>query len=164
MRRMLDQNVLKTSVRATRPGHGRVVEELRLADRQQGRASQREHAADRRKPHVPGVITFALGKPVRAKTAGQVAYINAIESHTITFAIGPAGTGNAPYLAVAKSGARLSGSAGAAHHPDQTCGGSRREPRFPAGHTERKSRSVSSSVVRRAFRHAWSGPAQTLHG
>ena len=83
VRRMLDQNVLKTPVRATRPGHGRVVEELRLADRQQGRASQRERAADRRKPHVPGVITFALGKPVRAKTAGQVAYINAIESHTI---------------------------------------------------------------------------------
>ena len=99
VRRMLDQNVLKTSVRATRPGHGRVVEELRLADRQQGRASQREHAADRRKPHVPGVITFALGKPVRAKTAGQVAYINAIESHTI---IGPAGTGKT-YLAVAKA-------------------------------------------------------------
>ena len=102
VRRMLDQNVLKASVRATRPGHGRVVEELRLADRQQGRASQREHAADRRKPHVPGVITFALGKPVRAKTAGQVAYINAIESHTITFAIGPAGTGKT-YLAVAKA-------------------------------------------------------------
>ena len=58
--------------------------------------------ADRRKPHVPGVITFALGKPVRAKTAGQVAYINAIESHTITFAIGPAGTGKT-YLAVAKA-------------------------------------------------------------
>lgn len=49
-----------------------------------------------------GVITFALGKPVRAKTAGQVAYVNAIESHTITFAIGPAGTGKT-YLAVAKA-------------------------------------------------------------
>ena len=34
VRRMLDQNVLKNPVRATRPGHGRVVEELRLADRQ----------------------------------------------------------------------------------------------------------------------------------
>ena len=60
VRRMLDQNVLKNPVRAARPGHGRVVEGLRLADRQQGRAAQREHAADRRKPHVPGVITFAL--------------------------------------------------------------------------------------------------------
>ena len=44
---------------------------------------------------VPGV-------PVRAKTAGQVAYVNAIESHTITFGIGPAGTGKT-YLAVAKA-------------------------------------------------------------
>ncbi len=40
--------------------------------------------------------------PVRAKTAGQVAYVNAIESHTITFGIGPAGTGKT-YLAVAKA-------------------------------------------------------------
>ena len=93
VRRMLDQNVLKNPVRATRPGHGRVVEELRLADRQQEHTSNRENHADRRKPHVPGVITFALGKPVRAKTAGQITYVNAIESHTITFAIGPAGTG-----------------------------------------------------------------------
>ena len=67
VRRMLDQNVLKNPVRATRPGHGRVVEELRLADRQQEHTSNRENHADRRKPHVPGVITFALGKPVRAK-------------------------------------------------------------------------------------------------
>ena len=81
VRRMLDQNVLKNPVRATRPGHGRVVEELRLADRQQEHTSNRENHADRRKPHVPGVITFALGKPVRAKTAGQITYVNAIESH-----------------------------------------------------------------------------------
>ena len=48
------------------------------------------------------MITFAAGVPVRAKTAGQVAYVNAIESHTITFGIGPAGTGKT-YLAVAKA-------------------------------------------------------------
>lgn len=51
---------------------------------------------------IPSVITMAHGVPVRAKTAGQLAYINAIESHTITFAIGPAGTGKT-YLAVAKA-------------------------------------------------------------
>ena len=102
VRRMLDQNVLKNPVRATHPGHGRVVEELRMAGRQQSHAFHREETADRRRPHVPGVITFALGKPVRAKTAGQIAYVNAIESHTITFAIGPAGTGKT-YLAVAKA-------------------------------------------------------------
>ena len=73
VRRMLDQNVLKNPVRATHPGHGRVVEELRMAGRQQSHASHREETADRRRPHVPGVITFALGKPVRVKTAGQIA-------------------------------------------------------------------------------------------
>ncbi|WP_270560975.1 PhoH family protein [Bifidobacterium dentium] len=102
VRRMLDQNVLKNSVRQSHPGHGRVVEELRLQKHVQGAAIARDETADRRKPHVPGVITFALGKPVRAKTAGQIAYVNAIESHTITFAIGPAGTGKT-YLAVAKA-------------------------------------------------------------
>jgi phosphate starvation-inducible protein PhoH and related proteins len=40
------------------------------------------------------------GKPVRAHTAGQKRYTDAIGSNTITFAIGPAGTGKS-YLAVA---------------------------------------------------------------
>lgn len=53
-------------------------------------------------PSVPSVIAFAAGMPVRPKTSGQIAYVNAIESHTITFGIGPAGTGKT-YLAVAKA-------------------------------------------------------------
>ena len=40
------------------------------------------------------------GKPVRAHTAGQKRYTDAIGTNTITFAIGPAGTGKS-YLAVA---------------------------------------------------------------
>ena len=55
-----------------------------------------------RKPSIPGIITYAAGNPVRAKTAGQTAYVAAIASHTITFGIGPAGTGKT-YLAVAKA-------------------------------------------------------------
>ncbi|PLS30235.1 PhoH-like protein [Bifidobacterium margollesii] len=57
---------------------------------------------ERRRMQVPGVITFALGQPVRPKTAGQIEYVNAMEDHTITFAIGPAGTGKT-YLAVARA-------------------------------------------------------------
>ncbi|TPF96998.1 phosphate starvation protein PhoH [Bifidobacterium sp. UTCIF-39] len=57
---------------------------------------------ERKRPRVPGVITFALGAPVRPKTPGQIAYVNAIENHIITFGIGPAGTGKT-YLAVAKA-------------------------------------------------------------
>lgn len=41
-------------------------------------------------------------KQVRAKTSGQRAYLDAIDQHTITFGIGPAGTGKT-YLAVAKA-------------------------------------------------------------
>ncbi len=39
-------------------------------------------------------------KSVRPKTAGQKRYVDAVREHTITFAIGPAGTGKS-YLAVA---------------------------------------------------------------
>lgn len=49
-----------------------------------------------------GVITFASGYPVRAKTQGQMAYIQAMDSNIVTFGIGPAGTGKT-YLAVAKA-------------------------------------------------------------
>ena len=45
---------------------------------------------------------MAHGTPVRAKTPGQAAYVSAIGTHTVTFAIGPAGTGKT-YLAVAKA-------------------------------------------------------------
>jgi phosphate starvation-inducible PhoH-like protein len=41
-------------------------------------------------------------KTVRAKTAGQKEYLDAIDENTITFGIGPAGTGKT-YLAVAKA-------------------------------------------------------------
>lgn len=47
-------------------------------------------------------ILSARGKTIRPKTAGQKAYIDAIEHATITFGIGPAGTGKT-YLAMAKA-------------------------------------------------------------
>lgn len=100
VRRMLDQNVLRNHVRAEFPGHGPTHERLTRMSAADNQSSQSSDS--RRKSRVPGVITFAAGVPVRAKTAGQVSYVNAIESHTITFGIGPAGTGKT-YLAVAKA-------------------------------------------------------------
>lgn len=47
-------------------------------------------------------LTQASKGPIRPKTAGQSAYVAAIETHIITFSIGPAGTGKT-YLAVAKA-------------------------------------------------------------
>ena len=46
------------------------------------------------------VVRSAKGKPVRPTTAGQKRYADAIDSSTVTFGIGPAGTGKS-YLAVA---------------------------------------------------------------
>lgn len=62
----------------------------------------KRRAMSRKARMAKGVITFAGGNPVRAKTAGQTAYVQAMESNTVTFGIGPAGTGKT-YLAVAKS-------------------------------------------------------------
>lgn len=47
-------------------------------------------------------IVSSRGKSVRPKTDGQRAYVDAIDDHTITFGIGPAGTGKT-YLAMAKA-------------------------------------------------------------
>ena len=100
-RRMLDQRVLSNTVRDEAPGHGATTDKVRRA-----RALRRDDARDARgtyrKPHTPGVITYAAGYPVRPKTLGQAGYVQAIDEHTITFGIGPAGTGKT-YLAVAKA-------------------------------------------------------------
>lgn len=46
------------------------------------------------------VCITARGKPIKAKTVGQQKYVDAINTHTITLGVGPAGTGKT-YLAVA---------------------------------------------------------------
>ncbi|MEY4371918.1 MAG: hypothetical protein RL219_687 [Actinomycetota bacterium] len=46
------------------------------------------------------LMRSAKGKPIRAKTAGQKRYVDAIRQNVITFGIGPAGTGKS-WLAVA---------------------------------------------------------------
>ena len=48
------------------------------------------------------ICTTARGKPIRAKTSGQRAYIKAIRENDILFAAGPAGTGKT-YLAVCEA-------------------------------------------------------------
>ena len=46
------------------------------------------------------IVRVGQSRPVRAKTAGQRRYVDAIAEHVITFAVGPAGTGKS-WLAVA---------------------------------------------------------------
>jgi phosphate starvation-inducible PhoH-like protein len=75
------------------------------------------HAADVRhamdalaEGHDPGleslysdvICVTAKGKPIRAKTVGQRAYVRAMKDNDILFAVGPAGTGKT-YLAVCEA-------------------------------------------------------------
>ena len=52
------------------------------------------------------VATTFRGRPIRCKTIGQREYVRAIRRHTLTFGIGPAGTGKT-YLAMAMAVAAL---------------------------------------------------------
>ena len=52
------------------------------------------------------ILLTYRGKSIRAKTAGQKRYVDAIRSNTVTFGIGPAGTGKT-YLAMAMAVAAL---------------------------------------------------------
>src|SRR5262245_57690665 len=55
---------------------------------------------DQRPTDVLATEVLRGRKPVRPKTAGQKRYVDAVRTHTVTFGIGPAGTGKS-YLAVA---------------------------------------------------------------
>jgi phosphate starvation-inducible PhoH-like protein len=68
-----------------RDGLGRTIEMLK---------------ADERPSEVLGTEVLKGRKPIRPKTAGQKRYVDAVLENTVTFAIGPAGTGKS-YLAVA---------------------------------------------------------------
>ncbi len=52
------------------------------------------------------ILVTHRGRPIRPKTVGQAAYIDAIRTPTVTFALGPAGTGKT-YLAMAMAVAAL---------------------------------------------------------
>ena len=56
--------------------------------------------ADQRPSEVVSTQVLKGRKSVRPMTSGQKAYVDAIERNTVTFGIGPAGTGKS-YLAVA---------------------------------------------------------------
>lgn len=74
------------------------------------RESVRMLAADGGKERPVAVLSRSIlstrGRTIRPKTQGQASYVQAIENHTITFGIGPAGTGKT-YLAMAQAVAAL---------------------------------------------------------
>ena len=96
-------------------------------------------------------LLTARGKGITPKTIGQKRYVDAIRSSTVTFAIGPAGTGKT-YLAVATAVRALQEHAGLAAHPHAAGRRGRRAPRLLAGHALREDRPVHASALRRAVR------------
>jgi phosphate starvation-inducible PhoH-like protein len=74
-----------------------------LTDR---RATPASRPTDDAVPRPSEILTQSIlssrGRTVRPKTLGQKRYVDAMETHTITFGIGPAGTGKT-YLAMAKA-------------------------------------------------------------
>ena len=57
------------------------------------------------------------GRSIRPKTLNQKRYVDSIDKHTITFGIGPAGTGKT-YLAMAKAVQALQSQERQPDHPD----------------------------------------------
>jgi phosphate starvation-inducible protein PhoH and related proteins len=86
---------------------GRLFEEMVIL-LEQGHSLDREGVgrsiemlkADQRPTDVFTTEVLRGRKTVRPKTSGQKAYVDAVRDHTVTFCIGPAGTGKS-YLAVA---------------------------------------------------------------
>ena len=92
-------------------------------------------------------------RKVAPKTVNQKRYVDSIRRNTITFGIGPAGTGKT-FLAVAMAAAALSAPRGQPHHPHAPRRRGRRAPGLPARRPDGEDRSLPAPAVRRAARHA----------
>jgi phosphate starvation-inducible PhoH-like protein len=86
-----------------------LIELLDKGDELTGEDVERSVSMLRRRPdtaHPAQVLSLSIlstrGRTIRPKTENQKRYVEAIDSHTIVFAIGPAGTGKT-YLAMAKA-------------------------------------------------------------
>ena len=94
------------------------------------------------------VCVTVKGKPIKPKTFGQKQYTGMIADNTITFGIGPAGTGKT-YLAVAMAVSSFRKKRGQPHYSDQACGGSGGKPGLSARGFADQGRPLSAPAVRR---------------
>ena len=108
------------------------------------------------------VILSHHGRPVRPKTAGQRRYVEAIRSNSITFGVGPAGTGKT-YLAMAMAVAALK-----RHEVSRIV---LTRPVVEAGeslgflwHARGEARPLCAAALRRASRHGRCREGRHLHG
>jgi phosphate starvation-inducible PhoH-like protein len=87
------QHVLGAMLTAARAGTQVTPDDVKLA----AGATSASESAPRTIP--PTLATTARGREIRAKTAGQRELVDAIGANTLTFALGPAGTGKT-FLAI----------------------------------------------------------------
>jgi phosphate starvation-inducible PhoH-like protein len=99
----LTPEVARESVRMLRGARGLVKAALGAASAD---PTDRSSAAERPVAVLSKSILSSRGRTIRPKTQGQAEYVNAMERHTVTFGIGPAGTGKT-YLAMAQAVAAL---------------------------------------------------------
>ena len=112
------------------------------ADHRHGQGARRPGGGRARPSEVLGDRLLTAGaRSIAPKTLGQKRYVDAIRRSTVTFAIGPAGTGKT-YLAVADGGAGAPGTPGLADHPHPAGGRGGGAARVPARHALREDRSV----------------------
>jgi phosphate starvation-inducible PhoH-like protein len=87
-------------------------ESIRMLQGARSAVAAARHDGAERKPRPDSVavlsrsILSSRGRTIRPKTEGQAEYVQQIERHTVTFGIGPAGTGKT-YLAMAQAVAAL---------------------------------------------------------
>ena len=145
---VLAERLVDEMVTVVRTGQGLTEETVRRSA-QMLRARTTERPAD--------VLTFSIlshrGRTIRPKTLNQKRYVDAIDAHTLTFGIGPAGTGKT-YLAVAKAVQALQSQRGHPHRADPPGGRGGRAAGVPARHAHGEDRPLPAAALRRPARHA----------
>src|SRR5690606_20931983 len=95
--RILVEQLFDELVAVLRSGHGLTSDTV-----ERPVAMLRAREAERPAEVLTVNILSNRGRTIRPKTLGQKRYVDAIDKHTVVFAIGPAGTGKT-YLAMAKA-------------------------------------------------------------
>ena len=109
------------------------------------------------------VVWRHRGKKIAPKTVTQKRYVDSIRECTVTFGIGPAGTGKT-YLAIALAVAALTEKQVGRIILTRPGDRGRRAARLPSRRHAREGRPVHAAALRRALRHDGSRPARGLHG
>ena len=92
------------------------------------------------------------GRTIRPKTLNQKRYVDSIDKHTITFGIGPAGTGKT-YLAMAKAVQALQAKKVNRIILTRPAVEAGERLGLPARHAQREDRPLPAAALRRAARH-----------